>query len=167
MTVLTRRSLLTAVMMSVLAAAALLAQAPDTAARALLDSQKFKQAVKFIATDHDRFVRELIALTEIPAPPFKEEERARTYLEMLRGVKLSDVEMDGEGNVMGVRKGTGGGSMVAVLAHLDTVFPEGTDFSGLCRIYCSSPSAHRMPPVMWARKTGSLLQMSARWPSDV
>ena len=28
---------------------------------------------------------------------------------------------------MGVRKGTGGGPMVAVVAHLDTVFPEGTD----------------------------------------
>ena len=28
---------------------------------------------------------------------------------------------------MGVRRGTGGGPMLAVLAHLDTVFPEGTD----------------------------------------
>ena len=46
---------------------------------------------------------------------------------MLRGDRLSDVEMDAEGNVMGVRKGTGGGGMLAVLAHLDTVFPEGTD----------------------------------------
>lgn len=33
--------------------------------------------------------------------------------------------------------------------------------------YCSSPSAHRMPPLMCARNTGSLLQMSSRWPSDV
>ena len=30
-------------------------------------------------------------------------------------------------NVMAVRKGTGDGPMLAVLAHLDTVFPEGTD----------------------------------------
>jgi acetylornithine deacetylase/succinyl-diaminopimelate desuccinylase-like protein len=35
--------------------------------------------------------------------------------------------MDQEGNVMGLRKGTGGGGIVAVVAHLDTVFPEGTD----------------------------------------
>jgi len=35
--------------------------------------------------------------------------------------------MDAEGNVMGLRKGSGGGPMLAVLAHLDTVFPEGTD----------------------------------------
>ena len=66
-------------------------------------------------------------LTEIPAPPFKEERRARAYLEMLQAHGLSDVEMDQEGNVMGVRKGSGGAPMLAVLAHLDTVFPEGTD----------------------------------------
>ena len=36
--------------------------------------------------------------------------------------------MDAEGNAMGVRKGTAaGGPMLAILAHLDTVFPEGTD----------------------------------------
>src|SRR5262249_51400248 len=29
--------------------------------------------------------------------------------------------------VMGLRKGTGGGSLIAIAAHLDTVFPEGTD----------------------------------------
>ena len=68
-----------------------------------------------------------MALTEIPAPPFKEQARAKVYLEMLRRQGLSDVEIDAEGNAMGVRKGTAGGSMVAVLAHLDTVFPEGTD----------------------------------------
>ncbi len=28
---------------------------------------------------------------------------------------------------MGLRKGTGGGDLIAVAAHLDTVFPEGTD----------------------------------------
>ena len=46
---------------------------------------------------------------------------------MLRQQGLTDVEIDAEGNAMGVRKGTGGGPMVAVVAHLDTVFPEGTD----------------------------------------
>jgi acetylornithine deacetylase/succinyl-diaminopimelate desuccinylase-like protein len=46
---------------------------------------------------------------------------------MLRQHGLADVEMDPEGNVMGVRRGTGGGPMLAIVAHLDTVFPEGTD----------------------------------------
>jgi acetylornithine deacetylase/succinyl-diaminopimelate desuccinylase-like protein len=35
--------------------------------------------------------------------------------------------MDAEGNVMGIRRGTGAGPLIAIAAHLDTVFPEGTD----------------------------------------
>jgi tripeptide aminopeptidase len=103
------------------------AMAQDAPVKALLDSQAFKTATAFIEKDEPRFVKELIELTEIPAPPFKEERRAKAYLEMLRQTGLSDVEMDAEGNVMGVRRGTGGGDMVAVVAHIDTVFPEGTD----------------------------------------
>ena len=91
------------------------------------ESPGFRAAKAFIRTDYDRFVKELIALTEIPAPPFKEERRAAAYLGMLQQHGLSEVERDPEGNVMGVRRGTGGGPMLAVLAHLDTVFPEGTD----------------------------------------
>jgi tripeptide aminopeptidase len=93
----------------------------------IVGSARFLEAKAFIRTDHDRFVKELIALTEIPAPPFKEERRARAYLAMLQQHGLSEVQRDEEGNVMGIRRGTGGGPMLAVLAHLDTVFPEGTD----------------------------------------
>lgn len=103
------------------------AQTEEVTAKRIIESPQFKQATAFIQTDYDRFVTELVTLTEIPAPPFKEERRAKAYLEMLRQVGLSDVEMDPEGNVMGVRKGSGKGSMLAVVAHLDTVFPEGTD----------------------------------------
>jgi acetylornithine deacetylase/succinyl-diaminopimelate desuccinylase-like protein len=99
--------------------------APDVSRT--LGSAGFREAKAFIRSDYDRFVKELIALTEIPAPPFKEERRAAAYLAMLQQHGLSDVERDQEGNVMGVRRGTGGGPMLAVLAHLDTVFPEGTD----------------------------------------
>lgn len=112
-----------------LVAAVPVAQTPAARVRGILDSPKFKQAVAFIQSDQDRFVRELVALTEIPAPPFKEQARAKAYLEMLRQLGLSDVEMDAEGNVMGIRRGTGaaGGPLLVVNAHLDTVFPEGTD----------------------------------------
>jgi acetylornithine deacetylase/succinyl-diaminopimelate desuccinylase-like protein len=102
------------------------ASAQESAVRQILDSPQFAAAAASIEKQQPRFVKELITLTEIPAPPFKEERRARVYLDMLRQSGLSDVEMDQEGNVMGVRKGTGGGGMVAVVAHLDTVFPEGT-----------------------------------------
>lgn len=106
------------------------AAAQDAGIRHIIDSQQFKTATAFIEKDQPRFVKELIALTEIPSPPFKEARRAKTYLEMLRQAGLSDVEMDQEGNVMGLRKGSGTSGrtgMVAVAAHLDTVFPDGTD----------------------------------------
>lgn len=103
------------------------AQSADATAQRLLGGAQFKQAAAFIDTDYDRFVRELVALTEIPAPPFKEQKRAKAYLEHLRQLGLSDVEMDPEGNVMGLRRGGGSGPLLAILAHLDTVFPEATD----------------------------------------
>jgi tripeptide aminopeptidase len=102
-------------------------QTPDARIQRIKDSADFKQATAFIEADYERFVHELITLTEIPAPPFKEQQRAKAFLEMLKQSGLSDVEMDAEGNVMGVRKGSGAGPMLAVVAHLDTVFPEGTD----------------------------------------
>jgi acetylornithine deacetylase/succinyl-diaminopimelate desuccinylase-like protein len=103
------------------------AQTPDAVVKGIVESAGFKRAAAFIDGDYDRFVRELIALNEIPAPPFKEAARAKAFLAMLKESGLSDVEMDAEGNAMGVLKGTGAGPMLAVAAHLDTVFPEGTD----------------------------------------
>lgn len=87
----------------------------------------FKAAVEKLEADHDRTVADIVTLTEIPSPPFKEERRAAAYLEMLRAHGLDDVEQDEIGNVMGVRRGTGNGGLIVVAAHLDTVFPEGTD----------------------------------------
>ncbi len=112
-----------------LVAAAPQAQSPGARVRGILDSPRFRQAVAFIQSDHDRFVRELIALTEIPAPPFKEAARGKAYMALLRQVGLTDVEMDPEGNVTGIRRGTSpaGGPLLLVNAHLDTVFPEGTN----------------------------------------
>jgi tripeptide aminopeptidase len=97
------------------------------AARRLIESAPFSRAAAFIRADYDRFVRELVALTEIPAPPFGEERRARAFMRLLEDAGLADVHMDGEGNVMGTRRGTGDDGLLAVVAHLDTVFPEGTD----------------------------------------
>ena len=109
----------------ILGSVAALAQVP--AATRILTNPKFQAAEDFIAADHDRFVREIIQITEIEAPPFKEEKRAKTFADLLRQSGLSDVEIDAEGNVIGVRKGTGTGPLIAIAAHLDTVFPEGTN----------------------------------------
>ena len=95
--------------------------------RSITASEEFRKAAAALDAGHQRWVDDTITLTEIPAPPFKEEARAKAYAEMFRQRGLTDVEIDQEGNVLGLRKGTGGGPVVAVSAHLDTVFPEGTD----------------------------------------
>lgn len=87
----------------------------------------FAAAQHCLRAQHDRLVEEIIALTEIPAPPFKEQRRAAAMLEMMRAQGLEDVALDGIGNVTGIRRGRGNAQMVAIAAHLDTVFPEGTD----------------------------------------
>jgi acetylornithine deacetylase/succinyl-diaminopimelate desuccinylase-like protein len=110
-----------------LLAVSLNAQTPQAIADRVFNDPRLKNAGQFIRSDHDRIIREIIALTEIPAPPFKEAERARAFMQMLKEHGLSNVEMDAEGNVMGVRKGAGKGPLVAIAAHLDTVFPEGTN----------------------------------------
>ena len=101
------------------------AQADKTVAK-IRGSAGFKAALAALDAEHDRIVADTITLTEIPAPPFKEEKRARAYMEMLKAHGLTDVEMDAEGNVMGLRRGTGkpDGKIVVLAAHLDTVFPE-------------------------------------------
>jgi len=100
---------------------------PDARVKRVQADPRFTAAMAAIDRDHDRLVSEIIMLTEIPAPPFKEDARGAAYMKMLREHGLIDVERDAEGNVMGIRKGTGGGPLIAIAAHLDTVFPEGTD----------------------------------------
>lgn len=71
--------------------------------------------------------QETILLTEVPAPPFKEHQRGFKFQEMLQKTGIDSVWIDSIGNVIGLRKGRKGTKNVALNAHLDTVFPEGTD----------------------------------------
>lgn len=122
------KHLMTAVLLAAaMVPAAALAQSKDAAALTLFASKKFAAARASIAADHARIVEDVVTLTEIPAPPFKEEARGKAFLEMLRAEGLSDLTTDEVGNVYGTRKGTGGGPLIVITVHLDTVFPEGTD----------------------------------------
>jgi tripeptide aminopeptidase len=86
--------------------------------------QKLLDAVK---ADHERAVEDLKMLTEIEAPPFKEQKRAEAFLARMKALGLTDAKIDAEGNVVGLRKGVGNGPKLLISAHLDTVFPAGTD----------------------------------------
>jgi tripeptide aminopeptidase len=93
----------------------------------IIESAAHKNAVGALQADHTRWIEETVRITEIPAPPFKEQARAEAFGDMLKAHGLTDVEIDSEGNAMGLRRGAGGGGLVVVSAHLDTVFPEGTN----------------------------------------
>ena len=86
-----------------------------------------KSALAAIQRDDELTLKEQIELNEIEAPPFKEQKRAADFLRRLRALGISDAKIDSEGNVIGTRRGSGKGPRLVVSAHLDTVFPEGTD----------------------------------------
>lgn len=88
---------------------------------------RVRRAMEFLEAGSDRARQELIELTEIPAPPFKEEARARHYAQMLREAGADSVWIDEVGNVIGLRRGTVRDRTVVLEGHLDTVFPEETD----------------------------------------
>lgn len=70
-----------------------------------------------------------VRLCEIAAPPFKEAARARHLADQFRALGLRNVRIDREGNVIGERPGLAPRPNLVFSAHLDTVFPEGTDVS--------------------------------------
>jgi acetylornithine deacetylase/succinyl-diaminopimelate desuccinylase-like protein len=102
------------------------ASAPDL--EAILAHAKIVKALDDIKADDERAFAEQKRITEIPAPPFKETVRAEYYQKRMQELGFKDASIDAEGNVIALRKGSGGGRpRLVVSAHLDTVFPEGTD----------------------------------------
>src|SRR3954464_1360980 len=99
----------------------------ETATEAVLGDSKAMKALADIKADDDRTFAEQKRITEIPAPPYKEKVRAEYFLKRMQELGFKDAAIDAEGNVIGLRKGSGAGPKLVVSAHLDTVFPEGTD----------------------------------------
>lgn len=104
-----------------------LSPAVETAFTRLLASPRITQLMDAVRADHTRSIDDLKMLTEIEAPPFKEQKRAEAFLARLQALGLTHAAIDAEGNVVGLRKGTGKGPKLVISAHLDTVFPAGTD----------------------------------------
>ena len=77
---------------------------------------------KNLAWINDQQVR----ITEIPAPPFQEAARASVVRTLLAESGLN-VQIDKTGNVIGELPGANDKEIVMLTAHLDTVFPPGTD----------------------------------------
>jgi tripeptide aminopeptidase len=99
---------------------------PETVAELLRDS-RIARAFDFIDSSQARFTAELIRVCEIPAPPFKERERGHYIAARFAELGLADAHIDSAGNVIGFYRGESEEPLLALSAHIDTVFPEGTD----------------------------------------
>ncbi|MDZ7647957.1 MAG: M20/M25/M40 family metallo-hydrolase [Cytophagales bacterium] len=93
----------------------------------LAKNKKIQAAFESIKKQDARNRTDLIMLTEIEAPPFMEETRAKVFANMLKEAGADSVWIDNVGNVLALRKGKERKTTVALDAHLDTVFPKGTD----------------------------------------
>jgi len=94
----------------------------------LTKAKKVKAAFEIIKGQMDQTTADLITLTEVLAPPFMEDEKGKVFAKMLEEAGIDSIWTDKVGNVIGLRKGTSGESgYVGVDAHLDVVFPEGTN----------------------------------------
>jgi tripeptide aminopeptidase len=110
-----------AALIAVLPLPSLLAQAPTGVPAAI------RTAYEQLERDNAQTIETQIALCEIPAPPFKEQARGIEFAKRLKGLGLVNIRTDLEGNVIGELLGGTPGPTTMLSAHLDTVFPEGTD----------------------------------------
>lgn len=100
---------------------------PGQSPQEILNAPRVRHALDFLKTVEPETIAEQIRTAEIPSPPFKEQERARYYKQRFTELGLKNVRIDGIGNVIGERPGSDPSVTLAVAAHLDSVFPEGTD----------------------------------------
>lgn len=91
------------------------------------DHPALKTALETIQRDNAWTLEQQTSICEIPAPPFKEAQRGLEMKRRFESLGLSNVRVDSIGNVLGEYSGAEPGPTVVLAAHLDTVFPEGTD----------------------------------------
>ncbi len=102
-------------------------QRPNDLGLELLRNPQVQAAVEFARADEMRTIDDQIRICEVEAPPFQEAKRAELLAAMFREVGLRNVRIDAEGNVIGERPGLNPRPNLVMSAHLDTVFPRGTD----------------------------------------
>src|SRR5947208_7836759 len=84
-----------------------------------------RAATEWFGENRSEFSLWQMELAGIPAPPFGEAPRAEWLAAKFKEIVLDDVRIDEIGNVLGVRRGTSS-EVIAISAHIDTVFPAGT-----------------------------------------
>jgi acetylornithine deacetylase/succinyl-diaminopimelate desuccinylase-like protein len=96
----------------------------------LMQSARVQAAFGAIDRLLPQVIDQTLALSRLPSPTFAEIEKARHIRDIFAGLGLRDVHIDEVGNAVARRPGTGAPGAILVAAHIDTVFPAGTELTG-------------------------------------
>ena len=102
---------------------------PGKSVAQLMSSPHVALCLRFFETQADAITEEHIRICSIPASPFGEQERAEYLSRKFSELGLSEIEIDEEGNCLGLLQGASRSPLIVVSAHLDTVFPADTNFN--------------------------------------
>jgi len=103
------------------------AQEPRRTVADLMQTAGVKAALSAARANEPQAIDDQIRFCEIPAPSFKETARGAELRRTFQDLGLQNVRVDAAGNVVGDRPGAAQRPRLVVAAHLDTVFPDGTD----------------------------------------
>ena len=115
------------VVVGIVAAAFAAARAQEPAAADLLKDAAVKAALDAAKANEPQTIEDQVRFCEVPAPSFKETGRGDLLKQTFQQLGLQNVRVDKAGNVLGDRPGAAPRPRFVIAAHLDTVFPEGTD----------------------------------------
>lgn len=99
---------------------------PSPRSNSLADQPQVRTALDWLEKNLNWVTDQQVRLTEIPAPSFQEAKRGEVVKALLTAQGLT-VHADKMGNVIGELQGMQDQEIVILAAHLDTVFPAGTD----------------------------------------
>jgi tripeptide aminopeptidase len=102
-------------------------QAQSQTTSQIFSTPRVRRVLEYLKAIEPETINDQIRACEIPAPTFQEQKRAEHFKRRFTELGLKNVRIDAIGNVIGERPGAGGGPTLVLAAHLDTVFPEGTD----------------------------------------
>jgi tripeptide aminopeptidase len=122
-----RRSVATAASAIILAAVHTVLSAQGHDITRLQGDPGVALALRLAQKSEPETIARQIRFCETPAPPLGEQARAELLRRAFVQIGLRNVRIDSEGNVLGERPGAAPRPHLVVAAHLDTVFPAGTE----------------------------------------
>src|SRR5437667_2540572 len=103
------------------------AQEKPSSPSELLKEPAVRAAIDAAKTNEPQAIEDQVRVCEVPAPSFKETARGELLKQTFQQLGLQNVRVDKAGNVLGDRPGVAPRPRFVITAHLDTVFPEGTE----------------------------------------